>query len=145
MEVGLVGAVVEPRVDLERHDAVFLDGLGDVVRRTALGEVQFAVHPDVFFGLFHEGVADDPHLREVDRSAACAQDFTLQKRKGREAPACAAAVLVLDGCHLQHLGVGEAVALGLGLFGCRLGDGAAQSADGQQGKQKVFHLSLGLK
>ena len=69
-----------------------LDSFGHVVRSAALGEVDLAVHADVFHGLVHERVAHDPHLGEVDRTAAGAQDLAFEERESRVAPAGAAAV-----------------------------------------------------
>ena len=78
-----------------------------------LGKVQRAVHADIHLGLLHEGVAYDPHLREVHRLATLAQDLALEEAQRREAPAGAAAVLILDGGRLNHFLIGEDVALGL--------------------------------
>ena len=91
VEIGFLGSVVQARIDLEGDDAVGLDALRHVVRSASLGEVQLSVQADVLLGLVHERVADDPHFREVHLGASGLEDFALEERQGREAPAGAAA------------------------------------------------------
>jgi len=84
-------------------------------------------------------VAHDPHLREVHRLTSGLDDLALEEREGREAPAGAAAALVLDRCGLDHLHVGELVArcgvvVGVGLCRCR-----ESEAERDGGKHQSFH------
>ena len=115
-EVGQVGAVAETRIDLRRHDAVFLDPVGHVARTTADGQIERTVHTGVLHRLLEIGVAHDPHRRQVVLPAAVAQNLAFEKREGRVGPAGAAAVLVLDRSHGEGLHVGETVPLLLLLF-----------------------------
>ena len=148
VEIGFLGAVVEARIGLLRYDAVVLDSFGHVVRSAALGEVDLAVHADVFHGLVHERVAHDPHLGEVDRTAAGAQDLAFEEREGRVAPAGAAAVLVLDRGHGDQPDVGESVSLRLGCGGS-LRCGREGGAERKGCQQEFFHrlccLGIGVR
>ena len=144
VEIGFLGSVVQARIDLEGDDAVGLDALRHVVRSASLGEVQLSVQADVLLGLVHERVADDPHFREVHLGASGLEDFALKERQGREAPAGAAAALVLDGRGRDELHVGEFVTRrGVVLIG-GLRRGRAGEADCECGKQQVFHSVLGF-
>ena len=139
MEVGFGRAVVETRVDLERYDPVPLDSLGHVVRSTSLGKVQLSVQTDVFVGLVHERMANDPHFREVHFGASGAQNLVFEQREGRVAPARTAAVLVFDRRGGEHFRVGEPVSFGFGgCFGC-FGRSGECDAAGESGQQNFFH------
>ena len=138
VEIGFVRAVVEAGVDVVRHDAVGLDALRHVARGAAFGEVDRAVHAHVFFGLVHERVAHDPHLREVHFAAAAPQDLAFEHRHGRVAPARAAAVLILHGGRAQDVPVGEPVSFGFAVGFGGLRSGGEYRAEHQQSKE-VFH------
>ena len=115
-----------------------------VVRGAAFGEVDRPVHADILLGLVHERVAHDPHLREVHCGPSGAQDLALEERERRDAPARAAAALVLDRRRGDDLRVGETVALRGrrvgGLRPCR-----ECEAEGDERKHQVFHLMGSFK
>lgn len=138
VEIGFLGAVVEARVGFERDDAVVADAFRHVARGPAFGEVDLAVHADVFHGFLHERMADDPHFGEVHGGASRTQDFPFEERKGRVAPAGAATALILDRGHGDQFDVGEPVAFGGGRVGC-LCRSRKCGAEGNEGQQEFLH------
>ena len=144
VEIGLVVAVVQSRIDLLGDDAVRLDAVQHVVGLSADGEVQRAVQADVFHGLFEVDVAHDPHLRKVQFGTSGAEDFAFEEREGRVTPAGSAAALVLDRGDGQDFDVGETVAFRGGRVG-RLCRGSECVAERKCGENRFFHQSFGFR
>ena len=144
VEIGLVVAVVQSRIDLLGDDAVRLDAVQHIVGLSADGEVQRAVQADVFHGLFEVDVAHDPHLRKVQFGTSGAEDFAFEEREGRVTPAGSAAALVLDRGDGQDFDVGETVAFRGGRVG-RLCRGSECVAERKCGENRFFHQSFGFR
>ena len=93
----VVGAVGRSAfVEGLRHDAVAVDQPQHVLNFAALIESGTAACADVLDGFFEVGMADDPHLREIERAPSGADRFALDERHPAEGPAGSRLRLIPD-------------------------------------------------
>ena len=99
---GQRSTIVHAGIGFLGDDAVIADHLQHIAEITALSEVQLAVQTDIFDGAVVIGIAHHEHFGQVRPGLLIGQvlgldGLGLQEGKGREAPAGAAAILILDG------------------------------------------------
>ena len=147
---GKVIAVLQAGVRFLVHQAVGLGHVQDIAKVRAGGEVELAIQAYELLGAVCIGLAYHEHFREIRiqgriLDALGLDGLRLQERQGAEAPAGAAAVLVLDGGDGILLDNSELVICRFYRGGRTLGAGADDGQGGEGGGNNVlFHVQINL-
>ncbi len=103
----VVLAIIQSGIGLLGNDTISLPHIWNIKSAATLREIAASIESYKAIGLILITLAHYVHLRQIDRFSTFTQDFILKKSIAREAPACAALILVFYRGRLNYADIGE--------------------------------------